>query len=109
MKTETAPEHLTLEEVSGLMNPRQYRFCLEYLACNNAREAYSRAYGTSSDPGRQAYKVRHNPLVEEFLAVVRQIEWENRIAEEQRKAQERSRFNIFEMYPRLLKTGRRSK
>lgn len=107
MKTETAPEHPTLEEIASLMNPRQYRFCLEYLVSNNAREAYSRVYGASSDPNRQAYKVRHNSLVEEFLAAVRQIEWENRLAEDERKAKERRRSCLFEMYPRLLKTARR--
>jgi len=109
MKTETVLQHPTLEEIASLMNPRQYRFCLEYLICNSARDAYTRAYGSSSDPNRQAYKVRHSSLVEQFLAAVRQIEWENRLAEQERKAKERRITNLFEMYPRLLKTARRSR
>ncbi|MES2597437.1 MAG: hypothetical protein V4662_18960 [Verrucomicrobiota bacterium] len=109
MKTEPGVEPLTLKEIASMMNPRQYRFCLEYLVCHNARVAYSRVYGVSSDPNRQAYKVRHSVLVEQFLAAVQQIEWENRLADETRKARERCNFNFFAMFPRQLNRAPRGR
>lgn len=109
MNTEPTGKPLTLKEIASIMNPRQYRFCLEYLVCHNARVAYSRVYGVSSNPNRQAYKVRHSALVEQFIAAVQQIEWENRLDDEARKALERRNSNLFEMFPRQLNRAPRGR
>lgn len=104
MKTDTPPEHRSLEEIAHWMTPRQFKFCLEFLTCHRATVAYRRAYGEhSTDAARQGYKVRHSPLVEEFLAEARQIQWENKLAEEARKAVERRCHNYLGLMPRLLK------
>lgn len=108
MKQEIESEHRSLDEIAAWMTPKQYRFCLEFMTCHRATVAYRRAYGEhGTDAARQAYKVRHSPLVEEFLAEARQIQWEKRCEEEERKCQERRIHNYLELLPRLLKSARR--
>lgn len=86
----------SLDELTKRMSPRQYRFCIEFLSCHKANEAYRRAYGgRSSNPARQGYKVRHGKAVEAFLSEVRQLEWENRMAEEESQSHERRAHNFW--------------
>lgn len=106
----TPVEVPSLAEIAARMTPRQLAFCLEYLACHRATVAYRRSYGEhSTDPARQAYKVRHSPQVEEFIAEAKEIQYQNRLAEEARKAAERRRHNYLELMPMMMKLGRRRK
>jgi len=110
METEAAPEHRSLEEIAQWMTPRQFKFCQEFLVCHRATVAYRRAYGEhSTDAARQGYKVRHSPLVEEFLTEARQIQWEKHCEEEERKCRERRIHNYLELMPRLLNSARRNR
>ncbi|MFO1482399.1 MAG: terminase small subunit [Verrucomicrobiaceae bacterium] len=110
MKQEMEIEHPTLDEIASRMTPKQFRFCLEFLTCHRATEAYRRAYSEhSTDAARQGYKVRHSPLVEEYLATARQIQWEKRCEEEERKCRERRIHNYLELMPRRLKSARRKR
>ena len=59
----------------------------------------------STDPARQAYKVRHSPLEEEFIAEAKDIQYQNRLAEGARIAAERRRHNFLALIPMLMKLG----
>jgi len=107
LKQQVESEYRSLDEIAARMTPRQFKFCLEFLTCHRATVAYRRAYGEhSTDAARQGYKVRHSPLVEEFLATARQVQWEKHCEEEERKCRERRIHNYLELMPRRLKQAR---
>lgn len=103
-------DHPTLASLAAQMRPRQFMFCVEYLRCCHALEAYGRVYGRhSTDPSRQAYKVRHSPKVASFIAAARQLEWEDyrREQEEEKKERERRHAEFAHWLPATARTPRR--
>lgn len=55
------------------LNPRQERFCHEYIVCGNGAEAYKRAYSVSNDNTARpnASKLLDNPAVQARLDELR--------------------------------------
>jgi hypothetical protein len=95
---------LVLAKIAARNKPRQLASCLEYIACNDASMVFRRSYGVhSTNACRQACKVRRSTLVEEFIAEAKEIQYQNRLAEECR------RHNYLELMRLPMKLGRRRK
>lgn len=100
-------EPQSLADLAARMRPRQFQFCVEYLACSSSLDAYKRAYGDhSSDSSRQAYKVRHAPLVEEFISLANELRWAN-WRDEEIKAQAGRETVYSRWLSSTLRSGRR--